>query len=273
MNLMDGRMPRRKESLLEAIMLLPWFAGLAIALLIYILMSRVAPPLLAESTLTRPLGEVFTLLAPWLAGLVALAAMLSLIRSLADQALFRRNRDIETIRHLSWREFERFMGEAFRRDGYLTIETPRGADGGVDLRLRKDRQRFLVQCKHWKSRRIGVKVVRELHGIIAAENADGGFIVTSGRFTGDAHDFAAATRIELIDGEALVSMITRARESVEKERIRHSTVADGHVLHSPPCPRCGRPMIKRLAVKGSFAGEYFWGCSEFPSCRGTINIH
>lgn len=35
------------------------------------------------------------------------------------------------------------------------------------------------------------------------------------------------------------------------------------------CPRCGRPMLRRVAKKGSRAGQRFWGCSGFPRCQGT----
>ena len=38
------------------------------------------------------------------------------------------------------------------------------------------------------------------------------------------------------------------------------------------CPRCGSSMIKRLARKGRNAGNYFWGCSRYPTCKGTRNI-
>lgn len=40
---------------------------------------------------------------------------------------------------------------------------------------------------------------------------------------------------------------------------------------SPRCPRCGSPMLRRTARLGSRAGSQFWGCSRFPSCRGTRN--
>lgn len=38
------------------------------------------------------------------------------------------------------------------------------------------------------------------------------------------------------------------------------------------CPRCGAPMIKRRAQKGKNAGKCFYGCSNYPKCRGIINI-
>ena len=38
------------------------------------------------------------------------------------------------------------------------------------------------------------------------------------------------------------------------------------------CPRCSQPMRQRLARKGRNAGSYFWGCSRYPSCKGTRPI-
>lgn len=38
------------------------------------------------------------------------------------------------------------------------------------------------------------------------------------------------------------------------------------------CPKCGAEMIKRVATKGANAGNTFYGCSNFPKCRGVINI-
>jgi DNA-binding helix-hairpin-helix protein with protein kinase domain len=42
--------------------------------------------------------------------------------------------------------------------------------------------------------------------------------------------------------------------------------------HAVTCPRCSSPMVKRLAKRGRNAGSYFWGCSRYPSCKGTRNI-
>lgn len=39
--------------------------------------------------------------------------------------------------------------------------------------------------------------------------------------------------------------------------------------NAPECPECGKSMRKRNAQKGKNAGNYFWGCSAYPNCRGT----
>ena len=40
----------------------------------------------------------------------------------------------------------------------------------------------------------------------------------------------------------------------------------------PPCPKCNKTMNKRVAMQGDNKGNEFWGCSDFPNCKGTITI-
>jgi ribosomal protein L37AE/L43A len=41
---------------------------------------------------------------------------------------------------------------------------------------------------------------------------------------------------------------------------------------APQCPKCGKAMVKRKALKGANAGNSFWGCSTYPKCRGVLAI-
>jgi four helix bundle suffix protein len=41
---------------------------------------------------------------------------------------------------------------------------------------------------------------------------------------------------------------------------------------SPACPLCGEPMQLRTARRGPRTGGQFWGCSEYPTCRGTRRV-
>ncbi len=179
---------------------------------------------------------------------------------------------------MSWREFEMLVGEAFRLQGYKVIETGGGgADGGIDLILVKGTEKFLVQCKQWKAYKVGVDVVRELYGVMAAKGATGGFVVTSGRFTDDAIKFAAGRNVRLIDGPKLFALIKQARQSTATTA-RQQTVSTPQqtapikTTTEPNCPKCGARMSKRLARSGSNAGNEFWGCSTFPACRGIRHL-
>lgn len=81
------------------------------------------------------------------------------------------------------------------------METTVGPDGGVDLVLRKDGGKTYVQCKHWKTHKVGVEKVRELLGSMAAGGADYGVLATTGEFTSDARQFGGKHGVRLIDGE------------------------------------------------------------------------
>jgi ATP-dependent DNA helicase RecQ len=41
---------------------------------------------------------------------------------------------------------------------------------------------------------------------------------------------------------------------------------------SPSCPRCSKKMVKKLARNGRNAGNYFWGCANYPNCKGLVDI-
>ena len=36
---------------------------------------------------------------------------------------------------------------------------------------------------------------------------------------------------------------------------------------APVCPKCGGELVERIATKGQYAGQKFWGCSSFPKCK------
>ena len=40
----------------------------------------------------------------------------------------------------------------------------------------------------------------------------------------------------------------------------------------PKCPQCGKQMVLRSAKKGKNAGGQFWGCSNYPECKGVAKV-
>ena len=118
------------------------------------------------------------------------------------------------VSSLSWQQFEELVGEGFRQRGFQVTEKWGAApDGGVDLILARGTERFLVQCKQWRARQVSVTIVRELYGVMAAQQAAGGYVVTSGRFTQDAIAFAEGRNIELIDGGKLPALLRQTRNA------------------------------------------------------------
>ena len=40
---------------------------------------------------------------------------------------------------------------------------------------------------------------------------------------------------------------------------------------SKRCPRCGSPMVRRIARNRGSRGRQFWGCARHPLCKGTVS--
>lgn len=124
-----------------------------------------------------------------------------------------RTRRDDALSRIGWDEFERVLAAHYRDVGWWVEHVGTGAtgarsDGGVDLRLRRDAQVVLVQCKHWNAKQVPHNAVHELLGILVTEGATGAILITSGEFTAAA--IAAAGRsdkIRLIDGSGLRDML------------------------------------------------------------------
>lgn len=60
-------------------------------------------------------------------------------------------------------------------------------------------------------------------------------------------------------------------EGLTAERLAYRT-QQSIQANAPTCPKCGKPMVKRMAKKGVNSGKAFWSCSNYPDCTGTLNI-
>ena len=249
-----------RTSVFEDVMDLPWPVGVVLATLCYPA-ALIVNSYFAEQAIARGLGQVALMVWPLFAALFLFASLISFIHSLQRKRLFRQNESIEKIRRLNWRQFEQFMAQYFREQGYAVAETPPGADGGIDLVLRKDGEKTYVQCKHWKASSVGVEKLREFFGILVSGGAANGVFVTTGNFTQPAADFAQAHGIRVMDGTKLQGLIQPKLEMGVSEPLAAEPV--------PNCPVCGSVMVKRTAGRGKNRGQQFWGCPKYPGCRGT----
>lgn len=265
-------MKRRNPSPLELLLLAPWWASLVVGAVAFSGLRFVLP---AVSAGKGPVIEGLALgaqpFAPYALAFFALISILSALIGAKRRALVDRQTSLESLRSTPWKHFEFMVGEAFRREGYQIEETlGGGADGGVDLVLRRNGARYLVQCKQWQQRSFGVQVVREQFGILAAEDAAEAIIVISGVFTPDAREFAAGKPIRLIDGLELLNLIKSVQNPASTNRgATKSQSENASRAKTPACPLCGEPMVLRTSRRGTNAGSQFWGCTNFPRCRGT----
>lgn len=285
-------MARRKtspaEDVMDLVAMLPWWVGVLLAALAYFALHHVAMQpttatvqpgqigAMVTQTLWRKLASIGQYVLPVLC--LAGSAMSAWRRRERKQLIgnVARSEAAHALDGMSWQEFERLVGEGFRLQGYRVVETGGGgADGGIDLVLNKDGEKYLVQCKQWRAFRVGVDVVRELYGVMAAKGAAGGFVVTSGRFTDEARKFAEGRNVQLIDGtrlRALIKQAAGASQQVLTRPVAGAPSAGAPADARPSCPICMKAMVRRTAKRGANAGNEFWGCSGYPSCKGTRPI-
>ena len=253
----------------------PTWATAAIAAASYPVM-RWLLPLLTHGSLWTLVVSAF---APWLTFALALIALYAEGDKYKRRRLLSQQSSLETLREMTWQEFEHLVGEAYRQQGYKVEEKGgSGPDGGVDIVLRRAGETVLVQCKQWKSQQVGVKPLRELRGVVANKQATQGIFVTCGGYTQAALSEFADQPLELIDGSNLLRLVQEVQNKATGPQhgsaaVRTATAPTnkaqtGSDATEPMCPKCGSAMKRKTARQGTNTGNDFWGCSQYPKCRG-----
>jgi len=155
------------------------------------------------------------------------------------------------LRLLTAQEFEWFVGEIFKREGYQVEETgsQEGPDGNIDLRLSKDGRQYIVQCKRWGAKSVGVDEIRQFAGTLVRENLarDAGIFVTLSRFTSQAREEAKQMGLALITGRELED---------RRQQVRRGE----------PCPVCGEAMRLDRSRYG------WWFRCVASGCKGKRDL-
>ncbi|NIK02239.1 restriction system protein [Xanthomonas arboricola] len=234
---------RKKQGGFEALAALPWPVGFVMGIAAYLAVRygigwwfSHQGGMLSQG-FTQQSSGMFAPLAWTLLGVCWLAALFSYLGTRSRRRFLETRTSLESLAAGGWRQFELLVGEAFRRQGYSVEETGLGgADGGIDLILRKDGRRTLVQCKQWKRQQVGVSVVREMFGLLAHHHARAVKIACIGTYTKDAERFAEGKPIELIGGGQLLAMVKATQQQsvvqpipARLEPVLASSTLQGHL--------------------------------------------
>lgn len=162
---------------------------------------------------------------------------------------------------IEWRRFEAVCERLFAQGGFTTKSQSHGADGGVDIWMYSAHAEgpvSIAQCKHFKSKEVDVKLIREFFGVMTSHKLQRGTFVTTSTFTADAQKFANENSINILDGDKLLKLIASRTPEQQKELLDIAYEGEYSV---PTCASCGIKLVKR---------PKFWGCSNFPRCRTQI---
>ena len=165
---------------------------------------------------------------------------------------------------IEWRRFEALCEALYAQAGFTTRSQSHGADGGIDIWLHSKHSDLprIVQCKHWQSKVVGVKEMREFFGVMASHQLKGGTYVTSSTFSAEAIAFAKNNGIHAQDGPALLKLI--GQRTPEQQATLLAVAYEGEYWR-PTCASCGTKMVEKNSAKNEGS---FWGCANYPKCRG-----
>ncbi|MDO5084207.1 MAG: restriction endonuclease [Arachnia propionica] len=134
--------------------------------------------------------------------------------------------------------FEQFCAELYRELGHRVEVTPPIADGGFDLRMFGPGGKTLVECKCFHpAQSVGRPVLQKLFGAGAVEGADRLLVVTTATFSKEALAYAEAVGMDLVDGDALVTLCDRAwgcRPPAQGPTVQEVQLTlEDHLAHMP----------------------------------------
>lgn len=132
--------------LMEVTSMLPWWAGIVLAVIAYNVLHQYAVlelqpvnvvPGQIGYMVAGQMGRTFAYYGQYiLPFLFLIGALLSFLKRRKRMDLVRTMRTgaNDALRDMTWRDFELLVGEAFRMGGFSVVETGGGgADGGIDL--------------------------------------------------------------------------------------------------------------------------------------------
>lgn len=177
------------------------------------------------------------------------------------------------IKELDDSEFDKLIVLIFKQRGYSVCEEE-DDNASIDIVLKIDGKKNFVQYKHWREYEIDIAVLEEFDAVMEAESVREGIVITTGMFTQEAIEYSHSKRLLLINGIDLSQMIEALsvsdNDSMSSEMTTEKNIEEMPEIE-PLCPICSQEMVKRTARKGKNAGNTFWGCSQFPNCRGVIS--
>lgn len=143
--------------------------------------------------------------------------LISIIAYFAFVILWKVNKKIRTYRKLkrtgihmidqmSGEEFERYLGDFFKKRGYKVRYTAQSGDYGADLILIDRKNIIAVQAKRYSST-VGVKAIQEIIGALRMYEATEAWVVTNNYFTKQAITLADMNDVYLIDRDHLLELL------------------------------------------------------------------
>jgi restriction endonuclease Mrr len=120
----------------------------------------------------------------------------------SEQLIYRIRKTPTDLYRISPREFEILIAGILDDMGWEVELTQQSRDGGKDILAYMKTELGLFLClveakKYRPDRPVGIEIVRQLYGTFCDEQANSAMLVTTSRFTRDAHEFQEKHKYQL----------------------------------------------------------------------------
>lgn len=155
---------------------------------------------------------------PWLRSLAILliaVGLLLIIWRLVRYFRINRPLNIYGVDQMSGVEFERFIEDLLRSQGYEVKRIGGYDDFGVDLIASRLGRRHAIQVKRW-NQPVTIEAVRAAIAGMTFHKCDRAVVITNNYFTKPARELAAGTNCRLIDRKSLAAQIKAANQPKDR---------------------------------------------------------
>lgn len=105
-------------------------------------------------------------------------------------------------------DFEKFVANIFRKNGYRVQTTVATGDFGADLILSRRGERICVQCKRYR-KPVNLKAVQEITSAKTFYNCETAVVVTNSYYTDSARRLAKSNKVVLYDRDWLYDQVRK----------------------------------------------------------------
>ncbi|MGD0400019.1 MAG: hypothetical protein ABSC04_14005 [Syntrophobacteraceae bacterium] len=115
---------------MDDLALLPWWVNVIFAVIVYLCLKYWIPTIKFQNSFDAGTANAARALAPFLSAVILATAAVSAFNSRSKRRFPEKQKGAGSRRSIPWREFEKLVGEAYRKEGCrVTATGAAGADG------------------------------------------------------------------------------------------------------------------------------------------------
>jgi hypothetical protein len=164
----------------------------------------------------------------------------------------------EFLGKLEWKRFEELVEAYYSKTGVVATRNKGGPASAAQVKIAwkgEPRPFALVRCVSHPPDLIEVKPLQELYTLLAAEDIRRGYVVTTGRFSVPARDYAEEKHLTLLPGEIFLEKLNALPGPARTEIMNAASAGD---CTTPSCPTCEAKMTRSTEVPSG------WRCATHP---------